>query len=284
MILFSFKEQEQLAKNLSKEQGIWQWRKFPDGESYVQILTDVNKQDVAILCSLNDPDLKFLPLVFLAQTLRELGATTISLIAPYLGYMRQDIRFKAGEAITSEIFARNLSPYIDTLITIDPHLHRHLKLEEIYNCKCHNISAAPLMAKWIKKNVPNALIIGPDMESEQWVKIVAKNVGAPYCVLEKIRHGDKDVEITIKDISQYKNHIPVLVDDIISTAKTMIKAIELLKQQNFENIICVATHGLFAGNAYTELKETGATKIITTNTITHISNAIDIAKSLHSYF
>jgi ribose-phosphate pyrophosphokinase len=274
MIIFAFPEQAELIKGLNLPKGDWQWRYFPDGESYIRVTSEVKDKEVIILCSLNQPDTKTLPLIFLAHNLRELGASKITLIAPYLGYMRQDKKFNAGETITSQIFAAILSSYIDALITIDPHLHRHHDLTQIYNCACTAISAASLMARWIKENIAKALIIGPDIESEQWVKIVAEGANAPYIILEKTRHGDRDVDIIIKDITKYKSYKPILVDDIISSGVTMIKAIELLKKQGFVDIVCLATHGLFAGDAYTKLKNTGA-KIVTSNTINHPSNVLD---------
>jgi ribose-phosphate pyrophosphokinase len=285
MIVFSFPEQQELAGHLGFEQCEWQWRQFPDGESYVRVLSDVKGREVAILCSLNQPDAKTLPLLFLAATLKKWGAAKITLIAPYLAYMRQDKAFNCGEAVTSDLFAALLSPFIDALITIDPHLHRHTRLTQIYSCDCKALSAAPLMAEWIKTNITNAVIIGPDAESEQWVKTVATLADAPYVVLQKNRLGDREVQIQLPDIATYKNHVPVLVDDIISTAGTMIKTVTLLQAQSFATIICLATHALFAGDAYEALVKAGAAKIVTTNTVKHQSNGIAIAslfkKSLH---
>lgn len=280
MMLFTFPEQEALAKNMGLPRGAWEWRHFPDGESYVRVLGDVRGKDTSILCSLNQPDGKTLPLVFLARALKESGAAKVTLLAPYLGYMRQDKRFHDGEAVTSDIFAGLLSPFIDALVTIDPHLHRHHRLGEIYTCESKAISAAPLMAQWIGANASNALIIGPDMESEQWVKQVAEAVRAPYVILQKTRHGDRDVEISIPDIGRYRGHTPVLVDDIISTAATMIKAVALLKQQGFEHCTCLATHGLFAGDAYQQLLRAGAARVVTANTVPHPSNGMDVATLL----
>lgn len=280
MILFAFPEQAALGKAMGLEQGMWEWRHFPDGESYVRAVSRVKGKAAAILCSLNQPDAKTLPLIFLARALKEMGAARIALIAPYLGYLRQDKRFKEGEAVTSDSFAGLVSPHIDALITIDPHLHRHHRLQEIYSCECTVVSAAPLMTQWIKANVPHALIIGPDIESEQWVKTVATEVHAPYIILEKTRHGDREVEITLPDIGRYRNHSPVLVDDIISTAATMIKTVMVLRQQGFSDIACLATHGLFAGDAYAQLQKAGAARIITANTIPHPSNGLEVAALL----
>ena len=168
-----------------------------------------------------------LPLLFAAATARELGASRVGLVAPYLAYMRQDRRFKPGEAVTSRQVARLLSDAFDWLVTVDPHLHRYSSLADIYSIPTHVVHAAPLIAEWIKANVTNPLIIGPDSESEQWVAAVASDVGAPYSVLEKVRHGDRDVEIRLKDLEQWKGRTPVLVDDIISTGRTMIEAVRL---------------------------------------------------------
>lgn len=278
-MIFAFPEQKELAASLGNA-GTWEWRHFPDGESYVRVLSEVRNKNVTILCSLNRPDEKFLPLLFLARTLRELGAAKITLIAPYLGYMRQDTQFKDGEAVTADIFASLLSPHMDVLVTIDPHLHRHHRMSEIYHCESKIISASPLMAEWIKHNIESALLIGPDSESEQWVKEVAATVSAPYVILEKTRRGDCDVEITLPDISIYRDRTPVLVDDIISTAGTMIKTTALLRKQGFKDIVCMATHGIFASDAYAALQKAGAGRIITANTIPHTSNALDIAALL----
>ncbi len=280
MIVFAFPEQAELAVAMGFEHGRWEWRHFPDGESYVRVTSDVSGRQVAILCSLNQPDGKTLPLIFLTKALREMGAAKVTLVAPYLGYMRQDKRFRAGEAVTADIFAGLLSPYIDALVTIDPHLHRHHCLQEIYRCECKVVSATPLMTEWIKKNVRNPLIIGPDMESEQWVKTVAAGVNAPYIVLEKTRHGDRDVEITLPDTERHRDSNPVLVDDIISTAATMIKTVGLLKAQGFPDIACLATHGVFAGNAYADLRKAGAGRIVTANTVLHPSNGLQAAQLL----
>lgn len=280
MMLFSFPEQDALAERLGITRGKWEWRHFPDGESYVRVLSQVQGRKAIILCSLNQPDAKLLPLVFLASVLRQLGAARVTLLSPYLGYMRQDKAFQPGEAITSEIIAPLLSRYIDALVTIDPHLHRHASLSELYGCECSVLSAAPLIGQWVKQQVAAPLIIGPDAESSQWVEQAAAKADAPYVVLQKQRRGDREVSIDLPDISQYAGRTPVLVDDIISTAATMIKTLGLLGKAGFSGAVCAATHGLFAGDAYGALQRAGAAQIITTNTVAHASNAIDVSTLL----
>ena len=123
---------EKLAAQLNAEIGETNIRQFPDGETYVQIKSDVKDKKVILVCTLHQPDDKLLPLYFLSKTAIDLGAKCTCLIAPYLAYMRQDRRFNPGEAITSEYFGSLISQFAETLVTVDPHLHRRSSLSEIY--------------------------------------------------------------------------------------------------------------------------------------------------------
>ena len=284
MIVFALPGNESLATKLvqllSLEIGEVVVRHFPDDETLIRIDTDVRGSDILLVCTLDHPDTKLLPLYFLSQTLKELGAGKITLIAPYLAYMRQDKRFNPGEAVTSGLFAKLLSGFVDRIVTIDPHLHRRSSLSEIYSVPATVVHAAPLISEWIRNNIPNALLVGPDSESEQWVSAVAKEAHAPFMVLEKIRHGDKDVEVSVPQVDQYKNHTPVLVDDIISTARTMIETLGHLKKTGMKAPVCIGVHGIFAGEAFMELLRAGADRVVTTNSIIHATNRIEIAELL----
>jgi ribose-phosphate pyrophosphokinase len=268
-----------LAQPIDAALGQLELRVFPDGESYLRFDSDVSGRSLAIICTLERPNDKVLPLLFAAETARELGAVKVGLVAPYLAYMRQDRRFKPGEAVTSREIAQLLSNAFDWLVTVDPHLHRYRSLSEIYRIPTRVVHAASLMSEWIKANVPEALIIGPDSESEQWVSTVAKDASATYTVLEKVRRGDRDVEISVKNLVDLGDRTPVLVDDIISTGRTMLEAIRLLTARGIAPPVCVAVHGLFAADAYEALLREGA-RVVTCNTVPHPSNAIDVHNAL----
>lgn len=283
-ILFSFPGNELLTQKLSEKSGFsigeLEIRIFPDGESYVKIISDVKDSRSVLICSLDRPDTKLLPLYFVSKTLKELGAARVELVAPYLAYMRQDKRFLTGEAVTSDAFAALLSGFVDRLVTVDPHLHRHHSLAEIYTIPTCLVHAAEVISQWIKNNIQTPLLIGPDEESHQWVEVVAKTAGAPFEVLRKVRKGDRDVEVSIPDVDRYRNHIPVLVDDIISTAHTMIETVKHLNQLGMKPPVCIGVHPVFAGDAYAELNAAGAGQIISCNTIVHPSNKIDLTHQL----
>ncbi len=284
-ILLDLFASQNLTANLcsalpASEIGEFVCRRFPDGETYIRVETPVKNKEVIIVAELTYPDDKILPLIFLVQTLKSLGANSIGLVAPYLPYMRQDTRFQMGEGVTSNYFAELLSHYFAWLITIDPHLHRHHSLSEIYTIPAKALHATDLIVAWIHQHIENPLIIGPDAESEQWVAPAAERIQVPYMVLQKIRHGDRTVEIEVPDLSAFKNYVPVLIDDIISTGKTLLNTVAQLLDKNPHPPICVAVHGLFVENAYESLLRSGIGKIITCNTVAHQSNLIDVSQLL----
>jgi ribose-phosphate pyrophosphokinase len=266
----------EIAAGLGADVGMVETRHFPDGETYLRLKTDVSGRTVAIVCTLAEPDDKFLPLSFAAATARELGAAQVGLIAPYLAYMRQDKRFNEGEAITSRYFARLISSEFDWLVTVDPHLHRFGSLDEIYAMPNRTVHADSALSAWIRNNVQRPLVVGPDSESEQWAASVAAGANCPHIVLRKTRHGDRDVEIVIPEISAWKDRTPVLDDDIASSARTMIEACRQLVSAGLPPPVCIAIHALFAPDAYEMLRGVAA-RVVTTNTVTHQTSEIDVS-------
>lgn len=279
-IVFSLFRGQALTKSirdhLDYEIGAIEFHRFPDREVLVEINSSVKDRIVIFVGSLVRPDSKMLSLIYAAETARDLGATKIIFVSPYLPYMRQDKIFAQGQGVTSEYFARLITRYFDGLVTIDPHLHRWKSLSQIYDIPTRVGHAASQIGTWIQSNTKSPLIIGPDQESEQWVREVALAANAPYVILEKKRSGDRDVAVHLPDVSEYRDHIPVLVDDIISTGSTLIRTVEQLISIGSKPPICIGIHGVFAGKAYQNLINAGASQIITCNTIAHHANRIDI--------
>ncbi len=266
-----------LARRLGGEVFVPQMRAFPDGETYFRLAQDVRGRSLTLVATLDRPDAKLVPLLFAAATARDLGAKRIGLVAPYLAYMRQDKRFHPGEAEAAKTFASLLSPHFDWLATVDPHLHRLHALSEIYTLDSRVVHAAPVIADWIRREVRDPVLIGPDAESGQWVEAVAKDAGAAYIVLDKIRRGDRDVSVAPQDMTAWRRLTPVLVDDIISSGRTMIEALKDLREAKMKPAVCIAIHAVFAAGAYEDLVAAGPARIVTANTIAHPTNAIDVS-------
>lgn len=278
-VLLPLPGNESFAAKLAEhghELGRLETRRFPDGESYVRVLTDVSGRDVDLVCTLARPDEGLLTLLFAADAVRSLGALSVTLIAPYLAYMRQDRSFKDGEAVTSRTFARVLSSSFDWLVTVDPHLHRYKSLSSIYAVPSVTLHAAPLLADWVAANVRYPILIGPDEESEQWVSAIAARVGAPHEVTRKIRYGDRRVDVQMPDLRKWKGRQPVLVDDIVSSGETLIEASRELRRQRLPRPICVVVHPVFARDSFDRLQAV-ASRIVSSDTIPHPSNVISVA-------
>jgi ribose-phosphate pyrophosphokinase len=284
MLLLAFPGCDALARTLAEalgaDPGRIEWRHFPDGESLVTLHGEFSGRDIAVLATLRDPDRLALPLVFASRTARELGARSVGLVAPYLGYMRQDTRFEPGQAVSSAHFGAFLAWTFDWLATVDPHLHRQRDLRALFGGRAEAVTAVPLVADWIRAHVADPVLIGPDAESAQWLEPLARLTGAPVVVLAKERRGDREVRISEPASAEIARRTPILFDDIVSTGQTMIQATAHLREAGASAPICIAVHGVFADGAERWLRVAGAGGVITTNTIDHATNAIDVAPAL----
>ena len=277
-VLFNLSPNHPIPEDLSREthlsMGKFEIRHFPDGETFLRVDTDVEQCNVVIFCDLYQPNEKLFPLLSFAENVRELGASHVCLITPYLPYMRQDKRFHAGESITSRHFAKHLSLAFDALITVDPHLHRYPTLDAVYTLTGMVCTAQTVITEFLKTQTDNLLLIGPDEESEQWVAAIAQASNRPYQILLKERSGDYDVSVTEPELAQYRGYRPVLVDDIISSGRTMLATIEHLESADMGKPLVIGVHGIFAKDAYSLLKKIAG--IHTCNSITHETNSLDL--------
>ncbi|MDP1692170.1 MAG: ribose-phosphate pyrophosphokinase [Burkholderiaceae bacterium] len=271
---------DDLAAHLALERVAATVRRFPDGESHVRVEASVEGRDALIACTLDRPDDKLVPLLLLAAAVREAGARSVGLVAPYLAYMRQDRRFQPGETISARHVAAWISRHVDWLVTVDPHLHRIADLSQLYSVPTRVVHAAGSVAAWLKTQVRNPLLIGPDEESAQWVSDVAKHADAPFVVLTKTRRGDLEVEVSVPEVERWRSHTPVLVDDIVSTARTMTETVGHLRRAGLAAPVCVAVHAVFAQTAFEDLRAAGAGDIASCDTIRHPSNRIPLAPAI----
>lgn len=256
--------------------GAIETRRFPDGETYLRLLSPVKGRVVDVVATLAGPDPDFLRLAFTADAARAQGAKRVRLVAPYLAYMRQDKAFNPGEAVTSDTFARLVSSLFDGLVTVDPHLHRRSALSEFYTIPTAAVQAAPALADWIVANVDRPLLIGPDSESAQWVQAIAERISAPWRVMEKTRRGDYDVSVDLPDLTGHALCTAVLIDDIASSGRTLIAAADLLAARGMARPVCAVVHALFAGDAFARLQAVSA-RVVSCDSVPHPSNAIPLA-------
>jgi ribose-phosphate pyrophosphokinase len=280
MIVLGFPDYELQARRLSERLLVpykqVEIHRFPDGESKVTLPASL--PDKVIFCrSLNAPNEKLIEMLLAAKTARQLGAKQLTLVAPYLCYMRQDVAFHDGEAVSQVIIGQLLADCFDQVIALDPHLHRTLTLAGAVPAKKSiALTASGLIGKFLLENTPGAFVLGPDAESLQWVQAVASPGGFDFAVCDKIRASDRDVQVHLPDVYLKGRHV-VLVDDMASTGHTIIAATRQCLSVGAKRVDVFVSHALFVEGAMEKMKQAGVSDIWSTDSIGHAGNMVQLA-------
>lgn len=282
-LLLHFDDEQASAERLALASGVAASciarHRFPDGELKLTLPATL-PEHVLLLRSLDRPNEKLVELLLTAQTARRLGVRHLTLVAPYLAYMRQDIAFHPGEAVSQRIVGAFVAGLFDAVVTVDPHLHRVATLEEaVPVADAIVLSGAPLLADLIGERRPGALLVGPDEESAQWIAQAAARGGFDYAVCRKLRRGDRDIEISLPTTA-ITGRTVVLLDDMASTGHTVAGAARALLASGALSVDVAVTHALFTDDALGVMKRAGIGEIWSTDCIAHPSNAIAMAPAL----
>lgn len=282
-IVISFPECQEQAQRFASAAGLpcstFELHHFPDGESELQLPASLPDQ-VILYRSLDRPNDKLVELILAAAGARNMGAKVVSLIAPYMCYMRQDKAFHAGEVVSQKIIGRLLADYFDSVLTVDAHLHRVHKLADaIPVAQAINITATDPMAHFLQQHVQRPYLIGPDSESEQWVAAIAAHYKMDYGVALKERYGDREVNVHVPH-GDYQGRNIVLVDDVASTGITLLEAARALAEYQPASLSVLVTHALFVDDAIPQLRQAGVTNIWSCDSILHSTNAVQLANIL----
>ena len=253
--------------------------RFPDGEIQLTLPAHLPPR-VVLLRSLHQPGDKLTELMLAAPTARQLGAQHLSLVAPYLAYMRQDTAFAPGQAVSQRIVGTWLATLFDAVITVDPHLHRVSTLAQAVPAgQAIALSAAPLLGDWIAKQRPGAFLLGPDSESAQWVTQAAAAHGLAHAVCTKQRHGDRHVKIALPACN-LRGQVVVILDDVASSGHTLATAAALAMAAGAVSVDVAVTHALLAGDALQRIHQAGVGEFWSTDSVPHPSNVVGLAALL----
>ncbi|MCB2046940.1 MAG: ribose-phosphate diphosphokinase [Novosphingobium sp.] len=239
--------------------------RFPDGESVVRV--DRPSRTAILYRSLDDPNAKLVELLLAASALRENGAHRVLLVAPYLCYMRQDMAFEPGQAVSQRVVGKLLADHFEAVLTVDPHLHRiHSLAEAMPGTEAISITAAPVLSDALA-GLANPVLVGPDAESRQWVEAIAQPFGYEVLVGTKQRSGDRQVAISIDGIGKVAGRPVVLVDDVISSGATLAGAARLLHEAGAASVSALATHCLASTEDLAALERAGIDKVRATDSV-----------------
>ena len=244
-------------------------KRFPDGEKYVRIPIENCSQEKEFLVihttDIGRQDEFVWELMLMVNAIVNSGGQKIALYIPYIPYSRQDKQFREGEPVSIEVLLSNLSYQgAKALYTIDIHNPESLVFFKGYST---NILAHEIFLSHNEFPRENVIVISPDKGALHRAKMLAEKIGTEYDYLEK--HRDRITgEITMKPKQlDVKNKNIVIVDDIISTGGTIVKASQMLLQQGAENVYVAVSHALMAGNAVEKISQSKIKKVFALNTL-----------------
>ncbi len=277
--LYAFAETREPAERLAAALDIpfheVSLHRFPDGESLVRVEPP---PPVALLYrSLDDPNAKLVELLLAASALEENGADRVMLVAPYLAYMRQDMAFEPGQAVSQRIIGELLASRFDGVLTIDPHLHRIHALDEVMpGTDAISVTAAPVLSR-VLEGEGSPVLVGPDSESRQWVEGIARPSGLDVLVGSKQRAGDRQVTVEIPNIDLVAGRDAIMVDDVISSGMTLQETARLLRSAGARSVQAIATHCLASEADIACLHEAGIETIRSCDTVPGATATIPVA-------
>ena len=282
--IISGKTSENLAKELSKKIKAnlvkSEIRVFPDGESKITLIGKISKKKSIVLQSIYPPvDTNLVQVLSLITKAKENSSEVIAVI-PYMGYARQDREFLPGEIVTMKVLGKLFkSAGASKIIVVD--IHSSIGLKH-FSIKTKNVTAIPDLVGFFKKlSLKNPLVVSPDQGGKERAKEFAKEFNSDYIALEKTRDKKTGkVKIKTKNLEEVENRDLILVDDIISTGGSIIKATQFLKKQKCKKIYVACTHALLMNDAEKKIKKAGVTSIISTNTIPGKTSKVDISKTI----
>jgi len=282
--VISGKSSEDLAKRLSKKLKAnlvkSEVRVFPDGESKITLNGNLSKKKSVVVQSIYPPvDTNLVQALSLISKAKETSSEVIAVI-PYMGYARQDREFLPGEIVTMKVLGKLFKGAgTSKIIAVDIHSRMGLKH---FTIKSKNVTAIPDLVKYFKKlSLKNPLVVSPDQGGKDRAKEFAKEFESEYIALEKKRDKKTGkVKIKTKNSDKVTNRDLILVDDMISTGGSIIKATQFLKKQKCKKVYVACTHALLMNDAEKKIRNAGVTKIVCANTIPSKTSIVDVSNTI----
>jgi len=268
---------KRLARKLKATYINTELRTFPDGENKITLSAKPKKNRIIVVQSTYPPvDSNLIQCLSLISKAKQFSPNVIAVV-PYMGYARQDREFLPREIVSMQVIAKLFKAAGATkLIVVDIHSLIGLKHFKI---SAKNISAVPELVKFFKKlKLKNPLVVSPDLGGKKRTKEFAKLLNSNYIALKKKRDGKTGkVKIISTNLKQVIGKDIILVDDMISSGGSIIKATEFLKKQKCKRVFVSCTHALLVGDAEKRIKKAGVTKIVSTNTIPGTTSTVDVS-------
>jgi len=257
---------QEVCKNLDVPLSKAEVKRFSDGEISVQISESVRGRDVFIIQSTGAPSNdNLMELLIMTDALRRSSADSITAVVPYFGYARQDRKAAPRVPITARLVADMYETAgIDRVVTIDLHAGQ---IQGFFDIPVDNLYGAIIFQEYIKqKNLPNPIVASPDIGGVARARYFAKNIGLDMVIVDKRREKANESEV-MNIIGDVEGKDVIIIDDMVDTAGTMVKAAAALKEKGATSVMACATHGVLSGKAYANLDDGALDELLITNTL-----------------
>jgi ribose-phosphate pyrophosphokinase len=287
--LFAFPDSLGLAREVAVRLGIAVHeigvRAFPDGESLVRI--EASGLAPALVVAFSPPNARLVETLLAASVLRRQGARSLTLLAPYLPYMRQDAAFRPGEAVSQKVVGAWMAGAFDRIVTVDPHLHRTGDLADVFpGTRADALTAGEVIGRMLAEEAGGrpGVVVGPDEEAEGLARAVAEAAGWTWVVGTKMRRGDRDVVVELPAGARLAGLAAVVVDDVISSGATVCRGAEAVLAAGAVSVEVVAVHALFDRRADSAFRKAAIRRVRSCDGVPHPSNAVALAPLLATAF
>lgn len=264
-----------LARQLAMPQGLIDLHRFPDGE-VLPTVPQTGAATVALYRSLHDANQRLVSLLLAADAYRRSGVTRLVLVAPYLGYLRQDTVFQPGQPLSRDVIGRWLGGAFDRVVTVQAHLHRTADLSDVFSVPAESLCIAGDLAVLAAED-DRPVIIGPDIESWPLAEDAAKRLGVDWTLFDKTRLGDHQVRLTLRSPDKVAGRSVLILDDVCSSGGTLEQAVALLRQAGAVTVDIAVAHALFDARVEGRLHAAGARRILSSDSVPHSTNAMELA-------
>ena len=257
---------KEIAKHLGIQLGKSLVRKLADGETRVEIGESVRGKDVFVVQPTSPPvNETTMELLIMVDALRRASARRITVVMPYYGYARQDLKTKGREPITAKVVANILTASgVDRIVCIDLHVPQ---IQGFFDIPMDHLTAIPILSEhFIAKGICEPVVVSPDLGGVARARELAQRLGGSIAILEKKRLARNQVLIS-NVIGNVTGKEVIMIDDIIDTANTVEQGACFLMEAGANSVSVCCTHALLTGKAVERLAAAPITEVVVTNTI-----------------
>jgi len=258
---------ESICEYLGTELGDATVSQFSDGETSVKINENIRGSDIFVFQPTFAPATNLMELLVMVDAARRASAGRVTAVIPYFGYQRQDRKDQPRVPITAKLVANLITTAgADRVMTMDLH---SAQIQGFFDIPFDHLYAAPVLVDhYIHLNIPNLIVVAPDIGSVKMARAYAKRLGVGLAIVDKRRPRPDAVEM-MNVIGEVEGKNVVIFDDVVSTGSTLVEAAEALKRAGAKDIYAGCTHGILCGDAVERIRRSSVRELVVTDSIPH---------------